>query len=76
LATSAARYRRSDAPRAAAGGGLMLAFGNLGAEPSGKHAVGELVAATPRKTGFEVDWDGDPAKRIHLPHIDWKRRRR
>ena len=69
-------YHGQDLERALAGGGLMLAFGNLDAEPTGKGAVGELVAAALRKAGFEVDWNGDPEKRIHLPRIDWKRRRR
>ena len=53
----------------------MLAFGNLDTEPAGKRAVGDLIAAAFRKAGFEVDWNGDPEKRIHLPRIDWKRRR-
>jgi hypothetical protein len=66
-------YHGQDLERAIAGGGLMLAFGNLDAEPAGKRAVGELVAAAFRKAGFEVDWNGDPEKRIHLPGIDWKR---
>jgi hypothetical protein len=69
-------YHGQDLERAVAGGGLMLAFGNLDAEPAGKHAVGELVAVALRKAGFEVDWNGDPEKRIHLLRIDWKRRRR
>jgi len=69
-------YHGQDLERAVAGDGLMLAFGNLDAEPAGKCAVGELVAVALRKAGFEVDWNGDPEKRIHLPRINWKRRRR
>jgi hypothetical protein len=69
-------YHGQDLERAVTGGGLMLAFGNLDADVSGKQAIGNLVAATLRKAGFEVDWNGDAEKRIHLPRIDWKRRRR
>ena len=65
-------YHGQDLERAVAGGGLMLAYGNLDAEPAGKHVVGELVAVALR----EVDWNGDPEERIRLPRIDWKRRRR
>jgi hypothetical protein len=67
-------YHGQDLERAVAGDGLTLAFGDLDDDPAEKRAVGELVAAVFRKGGFEVDWNGDPDKRIHVPKIDWKRR--
>jgi hypothetical protein len=69
-------YHGQDLERAVEGGGLMLAYGDLDAEPGAKTAVGHLVAAALRRAGFEVEWNGDPEKRIFLPRVDWKRRLR
>jgi len=67
-------YHGQDLERAVEGGGLMLAFGDIKDTDEGKRAVGGLVAEALSKVGFEVDWNGDPEKRISVPKLDWKRR--
>jgi len=67
-------YHGQDLERAVAGDGLMLAFGDLEDTLEGRRAIGKLVAEALSKAGFEVDWNGDPEKRISVPKLDWKRR--
>jgi len=67
-------YHGQDLERAVAGSGLMLAFGDIEDTPEGKQAIGKFIVEILIKTGFKVDWNGDPEKRINVPIFDWKRR--
>jgi hypothetical protein len=65
-------YHGQDAQSAADGGGLWLAYGLLEEEPTPE--IGEEIASALRAEGLEVDWDGSPEERIHVP-MRWARRR-
>jgi hypothetical protein len=67
-------YHEQDVQRAVAGGGLMIAFGDLD-DDKVQTEVGRVVKGVLEAAGFEVAWNGDPERRISLPRIDWKRRR-
>lgn len=69
-------YHGQDLERAIAGGGLMLAFGDLDAVADKKLAVGRLIKRVLEKHGFAVEWNEDPETRIDIPKLDWKRRYR
>ncbi|GAA4057333.1 DUF6891 domain-containing protein [Actinomadura miaoliensis] len=69
---------RQDMESAVRGDGLFLSYGvftdaarQLAADQAG---IGAEVAAALRRHGLEVDWNGDPAKRIGVP-LTWRRRR-
>ena len=67
-------YHGQDLERAVRGGGLMLAFGDIDADPAKKTAVGHEICASLARAGFNPIWNGDPERRIEFA-IDWKRRR-
>ncbi len=67
-------YHGQDLERAVNGEGLMLAFGDLKADPANKTKVGHEICAIVEKAGFKTDWNGDPETRITIPKLDWKRR--
>jgi hypothetical protein len=68
-------YHGQDVERAVAGGGLMIAFGDLDGDKTKKTKVGQLVGEVLREFGFAVEWNGDPETRVSMPALDWKRRR-
>lgn len=65
-------YHEQDTAGAAAGGGLLLAYG--ASERGAAAAVGHEIAAALHAQGLATEWDGSPDKRIHV-QMDWKRRR-
>jgi hypothetical protein len=67
-------YHGQDVERAVNGGGLMLAFGDIEADPTKKKEVGNEICAALAKAGFKTEWNGDPETRINILVIDWKRR--
>jgi hypothetical protein len=67
-------YHGQDLERAVNGGGLMLAFGDIEADPAKKKEVGNEICVALAKAGFKTEWNGDPETRINIPVIDWKRR--
>lgn len=68
-------YHSQDVERAVAGGGLMVAFGDLDDNNSQKTKIGQLVKDVLQEFGLAVEWNGDPETRLSLPTLDWKRRR-
>ena len=46
----------------------------LGGSDPGELAQSARVAAELQRAGFAVEWDGTFAKRIFVPHFDWKKR--
>jgi hypothetical protein len=67
-------YHGQDVERAVAGLGLMIACGDLDADPKQKTAIGNKVKDALESHGFVIEWNGDPERRISIPNIDWKRR--
>ena len=67
-------YHGQDLERAVAGAGLMLAFGDLDADPVKKRAIGSVVKEILESKEFFVEWNGDPETRLSIPNLDWKRR--
>jgi hypothetical protein len=67
-------YHGQDVEHALAGDGLMIAFDHVNDDVPGMLKIGETVVAVLRSAGFEVEWNGNPDKRIHIPEFDWKRR--
>lgn len=67
-------YHGQDLERAAAGNGLMIAFGAINEGGSKKAEIGRLVKDRLERHGFIVAWNGDPETRLEIPDIDWKRR--
>ena len=67
-------YHGQDLERAVAGGGLMLAFGDLHDERSKRAEIGRCVRDVLESHGLTVQWNGDSEKRLSIPNIDWKRR--
>ncbi|WP_285493478.1 hypothetical protein [Actinomadura sp. NBRC 104425] len=69
---------RQDMHGAVHGDGLYLSYGVFTDAPvqvpGGSAAIGEEVAAALRRHGLQVDWGGDPGKRIGVP-LTWRRRR-
>jgi hypothetical protein len=68
-------YHGQDAQRAVAGGGLMIAFGDLDDDKTKKTQVGRLVKDVLHGAGLAVEWNGEPETRLNLPGLDLKRRR-
>jgi hypothetical protein len=60
--------------RAVTGGGLMIAFNDMGGDGASKSAVGHLLRETLEQAGLACEWNGDPERRIGIPGFDWKRR--
>jgi len=67
-------YHGQDLERAVNGEGLFLAFGDLDAIAEQKKAVGEQIKACLERHGFEVEWNGDPERRMAIVKLEWKRR--
>jgi hypothetical protein len=67
-------YHGQDVERAMAGGGLMIAFGDLDDDKTRKTEVGRSVTDVLKKFGFAVEWKGDPEIPLNIPAFDWKRR--
>jgi hypothetical protein len=67
-------YHGQDVERAVDGRGLMLAFGDLDDNDTQKIEVGRIIKQTLEKSGFKVDWNDDPRRRLSIPKFDWKRR--
>jgi hypothetical protein len=69
-------YHGQDVERAVNGGGLWIAFGDLDGIAEQKRAVGERIKALLERHGLNVEWNGNPERRLGIPKLDWKRRRR
>jgi hypothetical protein len=59
--------RLADAP-----GDLYLSFGGLDGVPA--VAIGEIVAATVARHGFEVAWSGDAGAKVRVHVSNWRKR--
>jgi hypothetical protein len=68
-------YHGQDVERAVAGGGLMVAFGDLDDDKTKKAEIGRLVKDVLQESGLAVEWNGDPETRLNVPGLAWKRRR-
>ncbi|MFL5341453.1 MAG: DUF6891 domain-containing protein [Gemmataceae bacterium] len=68
-------YHGQDVERAVAGGGLFVAFGDLGEDKTKKTEIGHLVKAVLQACELAVEWNGDPEMRLSMPGLAWKRRR-
>lgn len=74
-------FHAQDTEAAEAGAGIYLAFGAVLPPGSAAEALAGAAAEVAREIvralraeGLEVDWDGDPARRIGVP-LQWRRRR-
>jgi hypothetical protein len=67
-------YHGQDIDRALAGDGLWIAFDHVNGDVPEKIDVGNTVQSTLKNAGFDVEWDGNTNKRIHITGFDWKRR--
>ena len=67
-------YHGQDLERAIQGEGLLIAFGDLDDNTDGKVEIGTIVVQVLRELGFDIEWNGDPEKRINILNLDWKRR--
>ncbi|RKZ45143.1 MAG: hypothetical protein DRR16_29385 [Candidatus Parabeggiatoa sp. nov. 3] len=67
-------YHGQDVKSAVAGGGLMIAFGDLGDDKPKKAEIGATVRKMLEKHGFNVEWNGDTETRLNIPELDWKRK--
>jgi Domain of unknown function (DUF6891) len=68
-------YHGQDVERAVAGGGLMIAFGDLDDDTTRKREIGRLVKDLLQQSGLAVEWNDHPETRLNIPSLDWKRRR-
>ncbi|MDR0182467.1 DUF6891 domain-containing protein [Lysobacter arvi] len=66
-------FHMQDTECAVEGGGLWLNYGATEAGETPALAVGHRIADALRLAGLAVNWDGDWAKRIHVP-LQWQRR--
>jgi hypothetical protein len=66
-------FHGQDLERAISGSGLLLAFGDLGADPAKTVQVGQKIVSVLAAEGFTTTWDGKDTSRIDV-RIDWKRR--
>lgn len=67
-------YHGQDVEHALAGHGLMIAYDSVTNDVTEMLKIGEMVVSVLQTAGFEVEWDGNPQKRINIPNFDWKRR--
>ncbi|HYV35368.1 MAG TPA: hypothetical protein VE988_06675 [Gemmataceae bacterium] len=67
-------YHGQDVESAVAGGGLMVAFGDLHDDLNRKAEIGQRVKVVLEQHGLIVKWNGDPQTRLDIPKLDWKRR--
>lgn len=70
-----AGFHLQDIEGALGGAGLWLMHGRLG--PDGAATPDARIAArlceALRAEGLSPEWDGDPARRVHLPALAWRR---
>ncbi|HEY1179305.1 MAG TPA: hypothetical protein VGF17_24385 [Phytomonospora sp.] len=67
-------FHEQDTEHAAAGQGLMLAYGAFGGDPEASAAIGRQVVAALSAKGLGVSWDGSVTTRIAVEPLDWRRR--
>lgn len=67
-------YHGQDVERAIEGGGIMLAFGDMGDDEQASLLIGREIVEALRAAGFAVEWNESVDTRIKLPVFDWKRR--
>ncbi len=74
-ATGYTFFHQQDTESAVGGYGLYLNYGTADKDGTDDDSIkiGHEIAKTFKDNGFEVDWDGDLRKRIHIA-LDWKRR--
>lgn len=68
-------FHGQDLERAVNGEGLMIAFGSFSDTLGDKKKAGQRISAHLQDAGLTVSWSGDAEERLHLPKLDWKRRR-
>jgi hypothetical protein len=66
-------YHMQDTENAIDGYGLFLHYGSVLRGPKAAAAVGQQLVAALRRAGLQVNWDGNPQRRIGV-RFDWKRR--
>ena len=69
-------FHRQDVDRVVDTGTLCIAYAALTDLDDDFRIIGTEVAEALRSAGFEVDWNGDPARRIELHGLAWQKRRR
>lgn len=70
-------YHGQDLERAVAGEGLFLAFGPIdpAKEETEGPRVGRMIVEELALNDLAAEWDGTFSQRIHIPRLDWKKRR-
>lgn len=66
-------FHQQDTESAAAGYGLMLAYGAFGGDEEASTAIGHQTVDALRAAGLTVEWDGSIHKRI-LVRLEWRER--
>ena len=66
-------FHQQDLESAAAGHGLMLAYGAFGGDPDASTAIGHQTAEALRAAGLTVEWNGEVRTRI-LVRMEWRER--
>ncbi|MBC6459453.1 DUF6891 domain-containing protein [Actinomadura sp. HBU206391] len=66
-------FHAQDSERAAAGAGLMLAYGAFD-DTAEDAAIGREVVDALTEAGLPVVWSGSASERIHVTPLDWRRR--
>ena len=69
-------FHRQDVDRVVDTGTLCIAYAAATDLDDDFRLIGTEVAEALRSAGFEVDWNGDPARRIELHGLAWQKRRR
>ncbi|WP_017588008.1 DUF6891 domain-containing protein [Nocardiopsis ganjiahuensis] len=59
-------YTAEDGEYAAEGGRLLVGYGSREGTPEADAAVGAEVTAVLREYGLDVEWDGDPGRRLDV----------
>ncbi len=68
-------FHMQDTDRAAAGGGLYLAYGATEPGDEAGVQVGKVIVSELQAAGLKTDWDGTMNKRIAIVGLAWKKRR-
>jgi hypothetical protein len=68
-------FHQQDTERVAETGSLFLAFGSVSRDEEAAVGVGNLIVESLVAAGLGPAWNGNPATRIELASLDWRRRR-
>jgi hypothetical protein len=65
-------FHQQDTASAVNGAGLMLAYGGFHGSEEETTEVGHRVADALTAVGLPYEWNGSPARRIHVTPLDWQ----